>query len=173
MSDALLVRRIQSLANLACVLQRLIERQRAFKRRAVDVLHHQVIRPDIVELANMGMIQRGDRTRFPLEALRKLLLGNLDRDGAIKPRIAGLVYLAHAARANRREDLVGPELCPAIQGHYCAPSSAPRFIFPRYFALCGYPCQSPERSGWPSGLRGADAARSGLPSGRRSIPGVG
>src|SRR5215471_20118510 len=33
--------------------------------------------------------------------------------------------------------------------------------------------QRPERSGWPSGARGAGAARFGLPSGVRGTPGVG
>src|SRR5215467_3198537 len=115
MSDALLVRGVQRVADLPGVLHRLIDRQRTFQRSAVNVLHHQVIRPDVVELANVRMIQRGDRTRFPLEALRKLLLGDFDRDGAIKPCIAGLVHLAHAAFAQRRQDLVGTEFVASVQ----------------------------------------------------------
>src|SRR6516165_864440 len=63
----------------------------------------------------MRMIQRRDRTRFPLEALRKLLLGDFDRDGAIKPRVAGLVHLAHPASADGREDLVGAEFVASVQ----------------------------------------------------------
>ena len=52
----------------------------------------------------------GDRTRFPLEALRKLLLGDFDRYGAAQERIAGAVYLAHAARANKGLDLVPAQM---------------------------------------------------------------
>ena len=72
--DAFAVRGIQRIGNLDGVLQRLIERQRPFERLALDVLHHQVVRADVVELADVGMIQRGDRARLALEAFAELAL---------------------------------------------------------------------------------------------------
>ena len=51
---------VERRADLHDVCQCLIERQRAFKRYALDVLHHQLIRPDIMERADVGMIQRAD-----------------------------------------------------------------------------------------------------------------
>jgi len=68
-----LVRRVQGIADLPSVLHRSIERQWAFKWRAVDELHHQVIRADVVELADMRMIQRGDEARFARETIGVLL----------------------------------------------------------------------------------------------------
>jgi hypothetical protein len=49
-------------------------------RQAVNVLHDQIIRADIVNLADVGMIQRGNGFGFTLETLAELLAGNFDRD---------------------------------------------------------------------------------------------
>jgi len=42
---------------------------------AVNVLHDQIIRADIVDLADVGMIQRGDGFGFTLEPLAELRAG--------------------------------------------------------------------------------------------------
>ena len=49
-------------------------------RPPVDVLHDQIVRADIVNLADVGMIQCGDGFGFTLEALAELRAGNFDRD---------------------------------------------------------------------------------------------
>lgn len=60
------------------------------------------------------MIQRGYRARLLLETPQAVhVLGqgrgeDLDRDLAPEPRIFGAIYFAHAARADRRDNLVGP-----------------------------------------------------------------
>jgi len=66
-------------------LQRLIRRKgpRLFTvddRPPVDVLHDQKIRADIVNLADIGMIECRDGFGFTLEALAELLARNFDRD---------------------------------------------------------------------------------------------
>ena len=48
---------------------RVLGRQRAAQRRAVDVLHHQVVRADVVQRADVRMVQRGDRARLLLETI--------------------------------------------------------------------------------------------------------
>ena len=64
-----------------------------------------------------------DRAGLAVEALAELRIGgegfgkNLDRDGAIEPRVAGLVHLAHAAGTNRGEDFIGPETSSEGQRH--------------------------------------------------------
>jgi hypothetical protein len=63
------------------------------------------------------MVQGGDRVRFALEALRELLVGNLDGDGAIQSRVASLVHFSHAASAQRRNDLVRTQPGSGSQGH--------------------------------------------------------
>ena len=51
----------------------LLDRHRAAQRDAVQVLHDQevdaVLTPDVMERADVRMIQRRDRARFALEAL--------------------------------------------------------------------------------------------------------
>ncbi len=41
----------------------------ALQRFTVDVLQHQVVRPDIVNLANVGMVQGRNHVRFLLKPL--------------------------------------------------------------------------------------------------------
>jgi len=53
-----------------------------------------VVWADIVELANVRVIQRGDSARFPLEALAELSLRNLQRNDAVQPRVAGTTQMS-------------------------------------------------------------------------------
>ena len=43
-------------------------------RLALHQFHHQVVRSDVVERADVGMVQRGNGACFPLEALNEPLL---------------------------------------------------------------------------------------------------
>jgi len=52
--------------------------------RTFHQLHDEIIRPDVVERADVRMIQRGDGACLALEAVAKLGTGNLDRDQAIQ-----------------------------------------------------------------------------------------
>jgi DNA invertase Pin-like site-specific DNA recombinase len=55
--DALSVRRIERIAKLRSIVEGLIERQRTFESCSLDVLHHEVVRPDIEQRADIGMVQ--------------------------------------------------------------------------------------------------------------------
>ena len=57
----------------------------------------------------MRIIERRDGTGFALEAIAEFFGGDFDGDGAVEPRIAGTVYFAHPARAQRGENLVRAE----------------------------------------------------------------
>ena len=103
----------------------LLERQRPLQRRALDELHHQVIRPDVVELADVRMIQRRHGARFALEAFGELLLGDLDGDDAVEPRVARLPHLAHAARADGARISYGPSRSPGVIALPLPSSTAP------------------------------------------------
>ena len=70
--NALLVRGFQGVQNLRSVFDGLRRGERTPERSAIDVLHHQVIRADVVERADVGMIQRGHGARFALEAFRRI-----------------------------------------------------------------------------------------------------
>ena len=79
--------------------------------------------PDVVERADVRMIERGDALRFALEARPELGIGreggrqHLDGDGALEAGVAGLVDLAHAAGADGADDLVRSEARAGGQGH--------------------------------------------------------
>src|SRR5580704_11361016 len=63
------------------------------------------------------MVQSRNRACFASEALGELRFGHFDCDIPIQPGIVGLIHLAHAARADGREDLVRPELCARGERH--------------------------------------------------------
>jgi hypothetical protein len=70
---------------------------------------------DIMQRADVRMVQRGDAAGLALEALAQRWvtadMGRQDFDGhrAIEPCISRAIDLAHAARAERRQNFVGPE----------------------------------------------------------------
>jgi hypothetical protein len=103
------VRGFERVGNLAGDAERFVERHRAFGRLALDILHHQVIRANVVERVDIRMIQRRDQARLALEAFAKARGGNFDRHIAPEPRIVGAIHFAHSALADQREDLVGAE----------------------------------------------------------------
>jgi hypothetical protein len=73
------------------------------ERLPFQVLHDEEIDPvlaaDVVERADVRVVQRGDRARLAIEAFPELRVRrqrfreDLDRDRAIEPRIAGAIDL--------------------------------------------------------------------------------
>ena|SRR6187551_2348281 len=86
-----------------------------FQDLALDVLHHQIIRSDVIQLADVWVIERCDRAGLALESLGVLGLEALDCDDTIDSRVAGLPHLAHATRAKRSGQLVGAKSVPGAQ----------------------------------------------------------
>lgn len=89
-------------------------------RRAVNKLHHQVARsfrrcPHVIDLADVGMIQRRHGARLAFEPLRKSGLRYFDGDDAVEARIARLIDFPHATRPDRSDDFVGPQAGSGIQ----------------------------------------------------------
>jgi len=81
------------------------------------ILHHQVIGTDVVERADIGMVQRGHRSGLSLEAVGESFVRDFDGDVAVEARIARAIHLAHAARADGREDLVRTQVSSGSQRH--------------------------------------------------------
>ena len=88
------------------------------------------MRADVVDDEDVGVVELGGGAGFLLEAREAFGIGgearvdDLDRDFAPEPRVARPVDLAHAARAERREDLVGAELRSRGEAHaVCLPGS--------------------------------------------------
>ncbi len=87
------------------------------ERRAVDELHDEVIRPDVVELADVGIVQGGDRPGFAFEPLGKLRPADLDGDDPIEAGVFGPVHIAHATRSDSGQNLVRSEASAGGQRH--------------------------------------------------------
>ena len=111
MNDTLLVRGFEGGGDLAGDPQGFFEGQRPPRGFALDVLHDQVIRADVVQSADVGVIQRGHGAGFPIEALGEPFLRHLDRNQAVQPRVARLVHFAHAALADQRTESRKGRVC--------------------------------------------------------------
>src|SRR6516165_3804327 len=152
MENPSLMCRLQSAGDLDCQAHGLLSLQGASQRAALDVLQHEIIRPNVVDLADMRMIQRGNRTRFLLESSRVLGLQPLNRDDAVQPRVVRLPDLTHAARPEGRQNLVRPKLITDSERHI---SDSVKFSRSNGGLLLddGYPepdQRSPITSGWPT-----------------------
>src|SRR5215472_4762638 len=88
---------------------RLVQLERPFQSLALDVLHDQVVRTDVVNVADVGVIQRRDSSRLAFETLAELLFAELDGDDTAQARVACRVHLTHTARADGRDGLVRTE----------------------------------------------------------------
>ncbi len=85
--------------------------------RAFDQLHQQVVGPDVVEGADVRMIQRGDGTGFAFKAIGELMSGDFDGDIAVQSRITGSPHFSHSSLAEERDDLIGAEAVSWSEGH--------------------------------------------------------
>ena len=80
-------------------------------------------RPDVVERADVRVIQGRDRARLSLEpcaelrVVRDVVRKDLDGHRAVEPRVACLVDLPHATRAERRHDLVRSQPSAVTERH--------------------------------------------------------
>ena len=115
MHDPVTMRGAQRVGDLDGVLQRLRKRNRTFaqplgQRLAFEELHHEevhaLVRADVVYRADVGMVERGDGSRFMLEPTTALGISgdfrrqDLDCYGPAKARVAGLV--THPCRPRQR-----------------------------------------------------------------------
>jgi hypothetical protein len=102
---AAIVSRFQRARDLDRLADGFCRRDRTTEWLAVDVLEHKIARPDVVQLADVRMIQRRNRSRFVFESAEAFrVMGHwrgehFDGDVAIETRIASAVDFAHPARA--------------------------------------------------------------------------
>jgi hypothetical protein len=112
MDDSLRVRSCERVRYLRSIFNGLIRSERPAaqtigERLALDEFHDEVIGPDVVESADIRMIERCDCPRFAFEAVCKSRLGNFDRDQPVHTRISGTINIAHAALAQQVFDSIG------------------------------------------------------------------
>ncbi len=102
-------------------------REPAAQRLALDVLHHDVVRAllagrlaDVVDVDDVRMVEGGGGARLPVEAVEELGIGpgaqHLQGHRASEPGVAGAIHLAHAARAETVDHLVGGDAGAGDEG---------------------------------------------------------
>ena len=69
MQDVFVVRFLERRRDLDRQSERVLGRQGPMSGMSLDVLHDQVVRTDVVDLADVRMVQRGDRPGLALESL--------------------------------------------------------------------------------------------------------
>ena len=91
-----------------------------------------LIRPDVVDGGDVGVIQDSGGFGLLLEAAQTVRVGrerrgqNLDRDLAGEPRVARSVHLAHSPGSQRGKDLVGTEAATDGERHRAFASASVR-----------------------------------------------
>ena len=83
MCDALPVRRVKRVEDLSRKFHGPLQRQRAAQWDTIDELHDEVIGTDIVEMADVRMIERRNRVCFPGESIAETAGANLDCHGTV------------------------------------------------------------------------------------------
>jgi hypothetical protein len=121
MDDSLRVRRIECVRNLDAELDNAVELERMafdemFEGLTFEQLHHEellsFVFADVVDRADVRMVQRGRGTCLALKTLRRrgilrpLQRQELERHVPAEPDILGAVHDAHAAPAELLEDPV-------------------------------------------------------------------
>ena len=132
MDDALAMRFVERVGDFGRDFQRLLERERAFleaggARLALEAGHDENMRAvgfaDIVDAADVGMVEGGDGARLALEPRAHVgVAGNLsgedfDGDGAIEPRVPRFVDFAHPTCPDGTHDFVWAQALACGQCH--------------------------------------------------------
>jgi hypothetical protein len=117
MNDALGVGLYEGRRDLRGVEEHRLDGERpAFQARgecfALHQFHYQVVGADIVERADIGMVQRGNGAGLALETVAEVRIGRFYGDGAPQPRIHRSKNLPHAAFAEFALDTVRSQTGP-------------------------------------------------------------
>src|SRR4030095_3075399 len=121
MAQAMSMRFLESACDLLRIRHCLTQRNRTLrnsrgKRLAVKIFHHQILEiilaANVVENADMRMIEGGNSLGFPFESLsklgpvRKVCSENLDCDLAVETGVPRSINLSHSASSDCGKDFV-------------------------------------------------------------------
>ena len=124
MNDSFFVCCSQPMCDLQGIVQSLAHRDRPApqplpQRLSLQQLGHYIRRAftcsNVEDRQNIGMIQRSGcqglllKTAQPVGVQRKRLRQHLDRNFTLETGVAGAIHLAHASRAQRRDNFIGTE----------------------------------------------------------------
>jgi len=121
MDNAFSVRRVQGVGNLGCQIEQQLNLQwltqeAMLQRDAIEKLHRDegaaFFFADVVNRADVGMVQRGCRFGFTAKSLQRLtIMGQVFRQElecheTVKPCVLGLIDHSHPATAQLLDDAV-------------------------------------------------------------------
>ena len=118
MEDALLMSDMEGIGNLHGHARGVLRRHRPTQRRPFQEFQDEIPRPDVVNLADVRVVQRRDGARLLLEAADPVGVGVITRrqylDGNVpaEARVVGALDLSHSAPAEQRHDVVRAEAGP-------------------------------------------------------------
>jgi hypothetical protein len=123
MQNAVRVRRLQRVGDLQAQPNGRRRRVGSAQLAPVDELQHEIVRADVVDLADVRMVHGRDRARLLLKALLPVRIagqrGGQDFDGnvALQARIARAIDVAHPAGTERGDDFVRSETSAGREVH--------------------------------------------------------
>ena len=115
MDDSLAVCRFERAGNLQRDPHRIGRCHGTGERRSVDVLHDQIIAADIVQGADVRVIEARDRACLAFDGSAGHT-ESLDGHDTVKPGIPGLPDVSHTARSNPGQEDVRADLAPHFPG---------------------------------------------------------
>jgi hypothetical protein len=155
MDDTVPVGGLECVGDLGAESQHLVQgqgaaRQSRRQRLTFQQLEYEVVglvlAADIVQAADMRVIQGRDRSGLPGEApaelgiVRQIRREDLDRHATIESGVTGFVHLAHASRADEGDDLVGSETDTGPKRHAGGTLYAPLMWRPRRWSMSRVRC---------------------------------
>jgi hypothetical protein len=104
MNDALLVRGLERVGNLSGDGQGFVQGQRTLaeplsQSRSLHQFHHQVIGADVIDLTDIGVVQRRDQASLPHRTVVELGECDFESHFATQPGVVGAIHGAHATGA--------------------------------------------------------------------------
>ena len=143
--NAAFVRGVQCVGDLAPQPHRFVSSNGTAERFPLEILEDEVIGSDVVDLANVWVVDRGDGARLALKPAHIVSDQPLDRDRAIQASIVRLVDLAHTSRADHRLDFVRAKPRAGSQQHVVSVDS---IAHGRPSLRLGFRCEFLQSRGW-------------------------
>ena len=122
--DVFFMRGLDAIDQLMDDGERVVEVERALEAGAFDILHDQIVGTDVIKVADVGVVQRGDGAGFAGEALGELRARDFDGDVAAQAVIVRAIHLAHATLPISARISCGPSLSPVDSGIVYSNNSA-------------------------------------------------
>src|SRR6185503_17428589 len=122
MDDALAMRGLECVRNLESDPHRRGRGHRSGERRAVDVFHDEVIAADVVQRADVRVIEARDRSGLALDRFTRHTQP-LNRDDPIEPAVSRLPHVSHGTGTDFGDEDIRADLASRLPDGHSATTS--------------------------------------------------